>query len=410
MDTYPVKISLEEAVELMLVHSKETDTKNIPLCEAWHRIAAENLLAAESIPPFDKSAYDGYALQSADIKEASYENPVTLNIIEEIPAGKHPQFEIVPGSAAKILTGAPLPVGADVVIPYEKTVFDEKTVRITTPLNSGQNIVKKGEDISCGDISVSRGSLIEASDMAQLAGVGCTGVCVYEKLRAGIICTGSELAKAGEPLSPGKIRNSNSFMVSGYLYGIGAEPEDFGICPDVAAVIADRLKEAVSRCDCVITTGGASVGDYDVMKEAIVMAGGEILFWKIRMRPGMAVIGGRIGGKPVFALSGNPGTAAVTMQLLVLPVLRKMMGMENFYPKKIQVKMLGDYKKGSPYRRLLRGRMIIKNGEAYFLPSSKQKNSMTSASRDCLVLGEIPAGNEGVLEGTMIFAYDLEHF
>ena len=187
-------------------------------------------------------------------------------------------------------------------------------------------------------------------------------------------------------------------------------PVDLGTCVDDADVIAAGLKEGLKDCDCFITTGGASVGDYDVMKEAIERCGGEVLFWKIRMKPGSAVVGGMIDGKPVFALSGNPGAAAVTLHLLALPIMRRMMGMNAYYPSRIQVKLLDGFYKKSPNRRMLRGRLVIKNGEAYFVVSPKQENGMTTAMRECSLFGEIPAGTPFVDEGTIIFAYDLEHF
>lgn len=410
MDKYPVSISLEEAVEWMMVHSGQTGTETIKTKDAGFRVLAEDIIADEDIPPFDRSPYDGYAVRSADAGNASWDNPVELQIIEEIPAGKFPEKVIYEGTASKILTGAPIPEGADAVIPYEKTIFDAHTVKICVSASPGKNIARKGEDIAKGSVVVKKGTLVNASVMAQMASLGYDEVKVYKKLNIGVLCTGSELVGIGEKLCPGQIRNSNGYMVGCSILENHMQPMDLGMCADDASVIAGKLRENIENCDCFVTTGGASVGDYDVMKEAIELAGGQILFWKMRMKPGAAAVGGVIDGKPVFALSGNPGAAAVALHMLALPVMRKMSGLSHFYPLRIQVKLLNDFHKKNPTRRFLRGRMVIKNGEAYFVTLPKQENGMTTAMRECSLFGEIPAGVEEVPEGTIIFAYDLEHF
>jgi len=410
MNEYLRHISLEEAVELMRTVTKRKDTEEIKLQEAWQRVLAIDVTARENVPPFDKSPYDGYAVRSCDTQAASESRPVCLKIIEEIPAGSYPEKKAEPGCAFKILTGAPVPEGADAVIPYEKTVFDDREVRIPVPLASGENIIRAGEDIRCGDIVVKNGTRITTPVLTQLAALGRGTVKAYQVPSAGILCTGSELAGMDEVLAPGKIRNSNGFMLEGYLRDAGICPVSLGCCQDDAGEIAAVIRQHIESCDCLITTGGASVGDYDVMKEAIELAGGQILFWKIRMKPGSAVVGGLVGGRPVFALSGNPGAAAVTLQLLVLPLLRWMAGERAWYPRRIQVRLLEDFTKKSPNRRILRGRMVVKNGEAYFALSGRQASGMTSAMRQCQLLGEIAAGTEALEAGTIIFAYDLEHF
>ncbi len=410
MGDYPMNVSLEEALEYMMAGVRPVGTERVDIRDAWRRVLSEDIKAKENMPPFDRSPYDGYALRSEDTAGATGERPVTLSVIEEIPAGRAPKEPVGAGCAAKIMTGAPMPEGADAVIPFEQTVFDEGSVTVFAPVRAGTNVVRAGEDIAAGDTVLRKGLLLEAAEMAQASGLGCDRLEVYRQICAGILCSGSELTDVGEPLAPGKIRNSNGYMLAGYLRAAGAGVRDLGMADDDAAGIAKCLRTNIDRCDALITTGGASVGDYDVMREAIEMAGGSILFWRIRMKPGSAAVCGMLNGKPVFALSGNPGAAAVTLQLLVLPVLRRMMGLVAVYPQRLQVRMLGDFVKPSPIRRLLRGRLVIKNGEAYFAASEKQSNGMTSAMRGCTLLAEIPAGTREVREGTIIFAYDLEHF
>lgn len=409
MPDYPIGLPLEAARELMLHSVKKVDTEKVSSMELWQRVLAEDAIASENIPPFDKSPYDGYAFKAEDICQASETDKVTLRIIGEIPAGSDPVLEITTGTAAKIFTGAPIPKGADTVIPYEKTEFTNDTVTFSKPAGSGRNIITAGEDIAKGDLCAKKGERITTTVMSQLAGLGFGEVLVYKKLKVAYFCTGSELVSANEALKPGKIRNTNDHMLMGYFLEEGISPCYMGVVKDEVVLVAEKLKVAACEADCVITTGGASVGDYDVMREAILLAGGEVLFWKVKMKPGSAVVGGLVEGKPVFCLSGNPGAAATTLQLLAMPVLRYMMGMTATMPAKIQVRMLHDFNKKSPNRRIIRGRLVVKNGMAYFLETAKQANGMTSAMRDLQVCVDVPAGTDCIEADTICFAYDLEH-
>ena len=412
--TYPTYIQLEEAHELILseikLKKRYTDIIEIKTKEAVGYVAAQDIYAKENIPLFDKSPYDGYAFRSEDTKDASKENPVILKIIEEIPAGSFGTKMVGHMEAVKILTGAPIPTGADTVIQYEKTIFTEKQVQIFEPCKSGNNIVRKGEDLKVGELIIKKGEEIEPADCALLVGQGIASIPVYEKVKASILCTGSELKDVDDILEPGKIRDTNTTMFASYVKqsGMSAIPE--AVLPDDVNVIADGIVNALNHSDCLITTGGASVGDYDVMRDAVELAGGKVLFWKIQIKPGSAVSAGIVNEKPVIILSGNPSAAAVIFWMLAVPVLRCIGGYNAIYPRRYQVHMLNAYTKASKNRRMLAGRLIFKNGMIYFEAVDKQKNSSISGMKNGTVLLEIPAGNQGLEEDALCFCYDLEHY
>ena len=411
MNTYSVGVSLEEAFELIcgeIMHI-QMDTEWADTLEAVGQVAAQDIVSEENIPAFDKSPYDGYAFRSSDTVGASKEQPVRLKILEEVPAGSWPKYEVHSGEATKILTGAPIPVGADAVIPYEKTQFTKDYVEIMQVCTSDSNVIHAGEDISIGDVVIKKGDVFSASDIAMLAGLGISKLPVRKKLKTAILCTGSELIDIDEQPGNGKIRNTNYYLLAGELLEQHMLPVNEGMTEDNPKRIAKKLQEALTHCDCVITTGGASVGDYDVMKEAAELAGGRLLFWKLRMKPGSAAAAAIIQGKPVFILSGNPAAAAVTFHMLVLPILRRMSGYRCIYPRRYQVRMLETFKKASPNRRFVRGSMIIKNGEVYFAAGSKQGNNMVSSMSECELFADIPAGSGSIPEGELVFAWDLKH-
>lgn len=403
-------VSYEEALELMTAIAPVCESEAVPVEACAGRVLAEDVFAEEAIPPFDRSPYDGYAVKARDTEDASAKSPVRLTITEEIPAGSFPERRIRSGYAAKILTGAPLPEGADAVVKFEDTDFTADWVDIKSPISPGTNVIKAGEDVGLGEKLMEKGARITPPMAGAIAGTGAEAVSVYKRPCAGILCTGDELLSSGEALTPGKIRNTSYYMLAGYLNSFGIETVNLGIAGDRPEEIAGKLTDGLERCDCILTTGGASVGDYDVIKEAIALAGGTILFWKLRIKPGGSMVYARAGSKPVFALSGNPGAAAVALHLTVLPAIRKMAGLKEICPKRIQVKLLGDYNRPSPVRRMLKGRMIVKNGEAYFLPSVRQGSGIMTAMDGCQLIADIQAGTQSLLEGTLLFAYDLEHF
>ena len=270
-------IDFDTARDMLLGYVSPVTTEHVPLLESAGRILADDLCALENVPPFDRSPYDGYALCAADTACASEEHPVTLRILEEVPAGAVPTRPVASMTATKILTGAPIPEGADTVIPYELTKFTEETVTIFAPQKSGSNIVRTGEDICRGQLLAGSGTVIDTGLMGTLASQGVTNPRVFCRPLVGIISTGNEVVEVGEPLASGKIRNSNRYTLAAALAAIGCEPFYLGIAGDSPEEIADRITEGLKQCDALLLTGGVSVGDYDFTPVAMEKAGVKVL-------------------------------------------------------------------------------------------------------------------------------------
>lgn len=398
-----MNIPADQAVELLLEQLAQKNIETVPLWELDGRILAEDVCAVVSVPPFDRSPYDGYAFIAADTACASREAPAVLKIIEEIPAGYEPTQPLTAGCAAKILTGAPLPKGCDATIKYEDTEFTDTEVHIFSPQKPDSNVVRKGEDICRGDVILPAGTRVSAAAIGMLAGQGISSAPVYKKPQITVISTGSELVEAGEPLPPAKIYNSNVYTLSSYLRAMGAEPLNGGIAPDDPCAISARISKALENSDMVITTGGASVGDYDWALRVNQMMGAEILFWKAMFKPGGAMCAAVLNGKLILSLSGNPGAAVIGLLRIGMPYIRKLCGHREVMPERINVVFKDSFGKNSPRLRLVRGRLEVKDGTAYFVHNDGQGNGVVSSLLGCDLLAEIPAGS-GRVEGGQMFS------
>lgn len=400
------QITPSEAVEILLAQSVRLQREDVQLWDAWGRVLAEDMKAVYPAPPFDRSPYDGYALRSSDTAGASDSTPVTLRITEEIAAGVIPAREVGPGQAAKVLTGAPVPRGADCVVKYELTRFTASTVTLSSPFFPG-NIVRAGEDISAGAAAAVQGTVMNSGILGILAGQGYALLPAWKRPRIAVLSTGSELVEAGRPLPPGKIYSTNFHTLSGILREAGAVPENAGIVPDEPAAIADRICRGIEGADMVLMTGGASVGDYDFTLRALELAGGKILFQRVRCRPGGAMLAGMVGEKLVLCLSGNPGAAAAGLLRVGMAYIRKLCGRKDVYPSQMQVILRRPYEKPSPQFRLVWGRLLVEDGGAYFDAGEGQNSSGISSLAHCDLLAEIPAGTPPLAAGALVTAYRI---
>lgn len=405
MKEYPMRVELEQAIQIIREKVTVMGTENVPLSEARGRILARQIVAEENVPPFDRSPYDGFAFRAKDLEEASKEHPVTLRIIEEVPAGKAPQQEIGEGEAIKILTGAPIPKGADAVERYEVTEFNEKEVTFFEPLKSGSNICLAGEDIRQGDVLMEAGTKLENARLGLLAALGYFEISCYRKIRCVIISTGSELVPVDHPLAPGKIRNSSAYMIQAVLREWGMDCDIYGIVSDNSCHIAGAIDVCAQKYDVILTTGGVSVGDYDFLNTSLEELGAEILLWKVKMKPGMAFVAAMHKKKLVLGLSGNPSAAAATLYLIGGAVLSYMSGKQGLPWEKIKVRMYHDFPKSSKGRRFIPGRLCVKDGEAYLDSCVAQGNGILSSWHSCNVIGEIPAGTSPLKAGSIIEGY-----
>ena len=407
MASYPILLSLEEGRERILQRTAPLGCESVSLEEADGRVLAEDVISTEDLPPFPRSPYDGYALRAEDTREASEKQGVTLRIVEEIPAGHAPQKALTSGCAAKILTGAPIPFGADAVVKFEDTTFDAQTVTVYTPCRSGENIVPAGEDLRRGETVLRRGTLLRGAALGLLAGLGRSECLVYHRPLVELISTGDELVGVEQTPGPGQIRNSSVYALASYARRCGALTRCAGIVPDQTECIAAAVARAAGRADLVLTTGGVSVGDYDRLRAALEHLGAEILFWKLRIKPGAAFLAAVYQGTLLLGLSGNPSAAAVAFFLLGIPALRRIGGWEKAELEKIRVRMGGAFAKKSPNRRFLPGRLEMCGGAAYLAVAERQGNGMLHPLLECDLLGELPAGSAPMEKGSEIDAYRL---
>jgi len=399
------EIEVAEALKLLLDVPVKLEKETVPIGEALGRVSAEDVTAAIHFPPFDRSPFDGYAFNSEDIAVASRETPVTLAVNQEIPAGFTPKADVGAGRAAKILTGAPIPEGADAVVKFEDTEFTKETVTFFAPAKADSNIVHKGEDTKAGTKILAKGTEIAPAMMGLLASQGLKTVEVYRRPMISVINTGNELAELGQPLPDGMIYNSSMFTLRGFIQTMGADFRDGGIVWDDEEKIAARVRAELTGADIVITTGGASVGDYDCARAAAEHAGADILFWKVRMRPGGSLLAYVLDGKLVLALSGNPGAAVLGLLLLGMPCVRKRRGLLEVTPEECRVRLAADIRKGSPKKRIMRGFLEIVDGEAYFVENKGQGGGDISSFVNCDLLAEIPASGEPLPAGTCVKAF-----
>ena len=400
-------IDADAACKLIFEQQVARRTENVALGDALGRVLSADVAASIPYPPFDRSPYDGFVFRGGDTLKASRDNPVVLKITEEIPAGTQPQYEITPGLAAKILTGAPIPQGADSTIKYENTEFTETEVKIFEPITPDTDIVYAGTDVKLGQVLASEGALVTAPVISTLANQGYTRVDVYKKPVITIISTGSELCEAGEPLRPASIYNSNVHTLSAYLAGMGASPVNGSSVPDEPETIARVIGSALEVSDMVITTGGASVGDYDWAVASAGIMGANVLFWKVLMRPGGALLAAVKNCKLILGLSGNPAAAVLGLLRIAAPYIKKLCGRADcFYPE-IKVALREPHKKENPKLRVLRGRLEIIDSHAFFIESGSQGSEDITSLVECDLLGEIPMGSPPLPAGTVIKAYRL---
>lgn len=406
---YKDQLTPDQGAAKLLDFTIDYKYEEIQTDQAFKRILAEDLYAKIDVPSFDKSPFDGYALRGEDTIGASQDNPISFDLTEEIPAGSFPKKEVGKFQAAKILTGGPLPKGANTTIKFEKTDFTENQVFIKEELKAQTNIVRQGEDIKKGSLLLERGSVIDSPSLGLLASQGIEKIQVYKKPQLGFFLTGSELKELGQDLEPGEIYDSNHLTFLSLFENLGFEVKDYGLVGDDLDEITRLTKEANESCDLLITTGGASVGDYDYGARAVENLGGQVLFTKTAMKPGGSLVVSKLKDKAVINLSGNPGAALLGLFRVCLPFLKKTLGRKEIYSPAFEALLKKPFDKENPRLRLLRGSLEFKDGRVYFVEDSNQGNGILSSFVGCKVFGEIPPGVNYLEAGQLIKVYDLEN-
>ncbi|MBC7247444.1 MAG: molybdopterin molybdotransferase MoeA [Actinobacteria bacterium] len=323
-------LSVDEAREAVLASIDTLPEVEVGLQDALGMTLAEDVVAGHDIPPFDNSAMDGYAVRAADLAGASPRRPVELAVVGDLPAGYEPGVTVARGEALRIMTGAPLPPGADTVVPVEATRGEGDRVQVMEELARGANVRRAGEDVRAGEKVLEAGRLVAPAELGMLASLGHARVRCFRRAVVGIISTGDELVGVEEELSPGKIRDSNSYTLYGMVREAGGEPLRLGVVRDDASLLERTILENLERVDLFVTSGGVSVGDYDMVKDVLGKLG-EMNFWKVAMRPGKPQAFGHIRGKPLFGLPGNPVSVMVSFEQFVRPALLRMMGRRDLF-------------------------------------------------------------------------------
>ena len=400
-------ISVEAALEKILSHIQPLGFEKVSLLEAQGRVIAEDIYASRDIPPLDNSAMDGYAVRSEDIQQASSGHSVRLEIIEDLPAGSVSRKTVGKGEAIRIMTGAPIPRGADTVVQVEDTAKEDRYTQIFRAVPSGENIRRAGEDVGKGDRVISKGDFIRPAEVGMLASVGRSFVSVYQRPLVAILCTGEELVDVDGELEEGKIVSSNSYTLAAQVKDAGAIPLQLGIARDRKEDIEQKLRQGI-RADVLISSAGISVGDYDLVKDVLKDLGMEMVFWKVAMKPGKPLAFGTIGGKPAFGLPGNPVSSMVSFEQFVRPSLLKMMGYQQLFRPTIEAILKEDIRK-EPGRRHYMRAVVSFERERYFVTTTGAQGSgmlISMVKANGLVI--IPENQEKVRAGEKVLVQLLD--
>ena len=393
-----MRISLEQALNILMDHVTHGKTERKPLEDCLGLILSEDVYALLDMPPFSRSAQDGYALCSKDSIGATGENPVKLKVTGKIYAGDHLDVQVRPGEAVRIMTGAMVPAGADCVLRQEDTDEGEDVVQIYKEVEPGCSICFKGEEYKKGHTLLHAGTKIDAAALAVASGNGIMELPVYERVKAAVVSSGSEVVESGTPLTPGKIYNTNTIYMKARLSQLGARVMMTRTVGDDLEVMAEALKEAADQAELVITTGGVSVGQKDLTEEALLSIGAEILFHGIAIKPGMPTLAAEKDGVLFIGLSGNPFSAAIPFEMFVREILSLKMGDPDLKLRRETLTAVTGFSKDSRKRRFLRGKA---EGKEVWLPD-QQANGQMRSMVGCNCLIEIPAGSGPVKAGDKV--------
>ena len=397
-------IALEEALEILNKNTKALKSEVVSIKDSLKRVLYGDVKSKINNPPFNKSVFDGYAFKSEDSKGTSKENPIELKIVDEIFAGDFSEIEIKSGEAVRIMTGAPIPVGADCVLKQEETERHGDLVKIFKEMKANENISFMGEDIKIGETLIKKGKRLDYADLGIMASSGISEVLVYKKPKVSIISTGDEVCDINSTLKPGKIYDSNLYSLSARIEELGYNVLSMEHVGDNILKIGDAIEKAFEKSDIVFTTGGASVGEKDLMQKVAESIGFEKLFWKIKIKPGSAVVCSKKEEKILISLSGNPNAALTTFELLGKSVLKKLEGEEeNINIKREKGVLMDSFNKKSPQRRFLRGNIIYdEKGAKVYITQIKSGNGILSSLLNANCLIEIEKGNEGLNRGEVV--------
>ncbi len=407
-------LSVDEARERILSHFHPVKTETLPLAESSNRVLAEDIHAADDLPLFDNSSMDGFAIRANDSTNATPDSPRRLRVVADIPAGTSPTVSIGPGEAARIMTGAHMPEGADSVVPVEETDFHDRSAGATAPkevqifksAKLGANVRLRGIDIHAGDVVLHTGRQLKPQDLGLLAMLGISRVPVYKIPRIALLSSGDELISVDAPLEKGKIRDSNSYMLAALIKSAGAQVIRLGVAKDSFESVKTLFEKAVYlRVDLILSSAGVSVGAFDYVKEVLESNGG-MDFWRVNMRPGKPVAFGQYRDIPFIGLPGNPVSAFVGFEVFVRPTIQRMSGLLNGGRQKVRVR--AEEQIDSDGREsYMRGEIWEENGVLLARLSGHQGSGNLHSLVQGNALLIIPAGVKCVPAGQEIYAWYL---
>ena len=400
-------IQVQEALDKILSQIQFKGVEKIPLDQALGRVLAEDVVSRVNNPPLDNSAMDGYALIAQDIQSATPENPVKLEVVEEIAAGYTAKGTLKPGQAMRIMTGAPIPPGADAVLMQEDTQKDGNSILCLDRADVEENIRRAGEDVKIGEGVLKKGTTLSPAHIGMMAVVGRSQIAVSQRPTVSILSTGDEILELDETPQGPQIFNSNGHMLAAQIKSAGGIPLYLGIAKDTEKDLMEKFEWAL-KADIVVSSGGVSVGDYDLVKSSLQKMGQDMLFWKVAMKPGKPLAFGRIGKIPIFGLPGNPVSSFVSFEQFVRPSLRKVLGCSDLSHKTVQAKLTRTIHKKPGRLHFLSSIVSWTDGEYTVTPAGEQGSGILKSAANANSLLIFPLEADEIKQGQEVAVQLLE--
>ena len=400
-------IQVQEALDKILSQIQFKGVEKVPLDQALGRVLTEDIVSRINNPPLDNSAMDGYALIAKDIESATPENPVKLEVVEEIAAGYTAKGTLKPGQTMRIMTGAPIPPGANAVLMQEDTQKDGDSILCLDKADVEENIREAGEDVKIGESVLKKGTTLSPAHIGMLAVIGRSQIEVSQRPTVSILSTGDEILELDETPQGPQIFNSNGHMLAAQIKSAGGIPVYLGIAKDTEKDLMEKFEWALTG-DIVVSSGGVSVGDYDLVKSSLQKMGQDMLFWKVAMKPGKPLAFGRIGQTPIFGLPGNPVSSFVSFEQFVRPSLRKVLGCSDLSHKTVQAKLTRTINKKPGRLHFLSSIVSWTDGEYTVTPAGEQGSGILKSAANANGLLIFPLEAEEIKQGQEVAVQLLE--
>ena len=400
-------IQVQEARDQILSKIKIKGVEKVSLDQALGRVLSEDVISQINNPPLDNSAMDGYALIAADIQSASPESPVKLKVVEEIAAGYEAKGILRPGQAMRIMTGAPIPEGANAVLMQEDTEKDGNAILCMDKADDHENIRDSGEDVKAGETVLKKGTTLSPAHIGMLAVIGRSQIAVSQRPTVAIISTGDEILELDQTPKGPQIFNSNGHMLAAQIKSAGGIPIYLGIAKDSEEDLMEKFTWAL-KADIVVSSGGVSVGDYDLVKSSLKKMGQEMLFWKVAMKPGKPLAFGRIGETPIFGLPGNPVSSFVSFEQFVRPSLKKVLGCSDLTHMTVKAKLTRTIHKKPGRLHFLSSIVSWADGEYTVTPAGEQGSGVLKSAANANGLLIFPLEAAEIKQGQKVAVQLLE--